>query len=146
MRAGPHRQPSLPRAGARRRRHKALRALSRAREDLVQTRVELANRLRAELERFWPGAAVVFKAIDSPIALAFLERYPSPLDARGLGEQRLAAFLARHAYSGRKTPTALLAKLRAAPQGRAGEAETEARRVIVLAYVAALKPIVAKIS
>ncbi len=31
---------------------KALRALSRAREDLVQTRVSLANQLRAELERF----------------------------------------------------------------------------------------------
>ena len=35
---------------------KALRALSRAREDLVRARVELANQLRAELERFWPGA------------------------------------------------------------------------------------------
>src|SRR3954467_2113203 len=53
---------------------KALRALSRAREDLVRTRVALANQLRAELERFWPGAAVIFDEIDSPIALAFLER------------------------------------------------------------------------
>jgi transposase len=33
---------------------KALRALSRAREDLVQTRVGLANQLRAELERCCP--------------------------------------------------------------------------------------------
>jgi transposase len=124
---------------------KALRALSRAREDLVATRVELANRLRAELERFWPGAAVTFDAIDGPIVLAFLERYPSPLDARGLGEQRLAAFLARHRYCGRKDPAELLAKLRGAPAGRAGEHEIEARRAIVLAHVAALKPIVAKI-
>jgi hypothetical protein len=31
----------------------------------------------------------------SPISLALLERYPSPADARGLGEARLAAFLAR---------------------------------------------------
>jgi transposase len=124
---------------------KALRALSRAREDLVATRVELANRLRCELERFWPGAALVFDAVDSPIALAFLERYPSPQDAHGLGAQRLAAFLARHRYSGRKQPTELLAKLRSAPEGRAGEHEIEARRAIVLAHVAALKPIVAKI-
>jgi transposase len=124
---------------------KALRALSRAREDLVATRVELANRLRAELERFWPGAALVFDAIDSPIALAFLERYPSPADAKGLGEQRLAAFLARHRYCGRKPPAELVAKLRAAPAGRAGDNEIEARRAIVLALVAALKPIVAKI-
>ena len=70
---------------------KALRALSRAREDLVGHRVALANELRAQLECFWPGAAHVFADIDSPIALAFLERYPSPADARGLGEQRMAA-------------------------------------------------------
>jgi len=125
---------------------KALRALSRAREDLVQARVELANQLRAELDRFWPGATVIFREIDSPIGLAFLARYPSPIDANGLGEKRLAAFLARHAYCGRKPADELLAKLRSAPQGRAGDAEIEARRAIVLALVAALKPIVAKIS
>lgn len=34
---------------------KALRALTRAREDLVSSKVALANELRAELERFWPG-------------------------------------------------------------------------------------------
>src|ERR1700674_4137471 len=32
---------------------KALRALTRAREDLVGTRTALTNQLRAELERFW---------------------------------------------------------------------------------------------
>jgi transposase len=125
---------------------KALRALSRAREDLVQTRVGLANQLRAELERFWPGAAQIFATVDSPIALAFLERYPSPIDAHSLGEKRLAAFLARYAYSGRRQPAELLAKLRSAPSGRAGESEIEARRAIVLALVAALKPIVGKIA
>jgi transposase len=125
---------------------KALRALSRARENLVQARVALANQLRAELERFWPGAAVIFAEIDSPIGLAFLARYPSPVDADKLGEKRLAAFLARHAYCGRKQPAQLLARLRDAPQGRAGEAEIQARRAIVLALVVALRPIVAKIS
>ena len=124
---------------------KALRALSRARGDLVQARVALANQLRAELERFWPAATMIFADVDSPIGLAFV-RYPSPSDATGLGEKRLAAFLARHAYCGRKQPAQLLAKLRDAPQGRAGEAEIEARRAIVLALVAALHPIVAKIS
>ena len=34
---------------------KALRALTRAREDLVGTRTALSNQLRAELARFWPG-------------------------------------------------------------------------------------------
>jgi transposase len=125
---------------------KALRALSRAREDLVEHRVALANELRAQLECFWPGAAKVFADVDSPIALAFLRRYPSPADAHVLGEQRMARFLARHHYCGRKTPRELLGRLRGAAQGRAGQLETEARRQIVLTLVAALEPIVARIS
>jgi len=36
---------------------KAIRALTRAREDLVQARTGIVNQLRAELERFWPRAA-----------------------------------------------------------------------------------------
>jgi transposase len=124
---------------------KALRALTRGREALVEQRVALCNRLRAELERFWPGAIAIFSDLDSPISLAFLERYPSPIDARALGEKRLAQWLARHHYSGRKRPTELLARLRAAPSGRAGELESDARRGIVLALVAALRPIVAQI-
>ena len=36
---------------------RALRALVRGRDDLVATRVQLANQLRSLLESFWPGAA-----------------------------------------------------------------------------------------
>lgn len=125
---------------------KALRALTRAREELVETRVALANALRAQLECFWPGAAAIFADIDSPIALAFLRRYPAPGDARGLGEQRLQRFLARHHYCGRRPARELLARLRAAADGRAGTLETEARRQIVLGLVAALQPLVAQIA
>lgn len=124
---------------------KALRALTRLHEDLVQTRVALANQLRAQLDAFWPGAAKIFAEIDSPIALAFLERYPSPGDAHGLGEKRLGAFLARHRYSGRKQPAELLAKLRTAPEGRAGELEQDARRQAVLSLVALLTTLVEQI-
>jgi transposase len=125
---------------------KALRALTRAREDLVEHRVALANELRAQLECFWPGATQIFAEIDSPIALAFLRRYPSPADARGLGEQRLERFLARHGYCGGRPARELLGRLRGAAHGRAGELETEARRQIVLALVAALEPLVARIA
>ena len=124
---------------------KALRALTRAREDLVQTKVALGNQLRAELERFWPGPVGLFTKLDSPVSLAFLERYPSPADARGLGEQRLAAFLARQHYAGRQKPAQLLTKLRRAPEGRVGEAELAARRALVLALVATLKSLLAQI-
>ncbi|MGN6169313.1 MAG: IS110 family transposase [Solirubrobacteraceae bacterium] len=124
---------------------KALRALTRAREDLVQARVALASQLRAELERFWPGPIGLFTDLDSPISLAFLKRYPSPIEASALGEQRMAAFLARQRYTGRQKPAQLLAKLRSAPEGRVGEAELAARRALVLTMVAAIKPLIAQI-
>jgi len=118
---------------------KALRAMTRAREDLVRTRTAVVNQLRAELERCWPGPLRLFSHMDSEILLAFLERYPSPVDARGLGIGRMEAFLRRERYSGRQKPAALLAKLRSAPQGRVGELELAARRQLVLTYVAMVR-------
>ena len=88
---------------------KALRALTRGREDLVGMRTALTNQLRAELERFWPGPLGLFTDLDSRISLAFLERYPSPADARGLGEAALGqGFLRARSYTGRKQPAELL--------------------------------------
>ena len=118
---------------------KALRALTRAREDLVGTRTALVNQLRAELGRFWPGPLGLFTDLYSRISLAFLERYPSPADARGLGEARLQQFLARERYTGSQKPAQLLAKLRRAPAGRVGELELGTRRQLVLALVATLR-------
>ena len=123
---------------------RALRALTRAREDLIQARVALANQLRAQLEASWPGA-LLFAHVDSPISLAFLRRYPSPADAKGLGAKRLAGWLARHGYSGRHAPEELIERMRQAPEGRAGELEAKARRAAVLALVATLEPIVAQL-
>jgi hypothetical protein len=102
-------------------------------------RTASSNQLRAELERFWPGPLGLFSKLTRAISLAFLERYPSPADARGLGEARLQAFLARQHYSGGQKPAQLLAKLRRAPQGRVGEFELATRRQIVLSLVATIK-------
>jgi len=125
---------------------KAIRALTRGREDLVGARTGLVNQLRAELERFWPGPLHLFSELHSQISLAFLERYPSPTDARGLGETRLAGFLARQRYSGRQKPAQLLAKLRAAPVGRVGERELATRRGLVRGLVAMIKQLNAQIA
>jgi transposase len=124
----------------------ALRALVRTRDDLVADRLGLANRLRALLDSFWPGAAAIFADIDSPIALAFLERYPSPEAAARLGEKRLAAFLARHHYSGRRPVAELLARLRTAAVGHAAEHESEAKAESVLALVGVLRALVERIA
>lgn len=123
---------------------RALRALVRARDDLVAERIALANQLRALLESFWPGAAAIFADVDSPIALAFLARYPTPQSAQHLGEKRLAAFLARHAYCGRRSAAELLDRLRRAPTGLAGEAESEAKGEVVRVLVTVMEPLVAQ--
>lgn len=121
---------------------KALRALVRTRDDLVAERCALANQLRSLLESFWPGAAVLFADVDSPIALTFLDRYPTPQTAARLGVKRLAAFLAQHAYCGRRTPDELLARLRSAPMPLAGEAEAEAKGELVRALATVLRTLV----
>lgn len=106
---------------------RALRALVRGRDDLVATRVQLANQLRSLLDSFWPGAVAIFADVDSPIALAFVERYPTPESASRLGPKRMAAFCAQHAYCGRRTAEELLARLHQAPIAGTGELEADAK-------------------
>jgi transposase len=125
---------------------KALRALVRGRDDLVGSRVALANQLGALLDSFWPGAAIIFADVASPIALAFVERYPTPEAAIRLGPRRLAGFLAQHRYCGRRSPEALLERLHAAPEGRAGEAESEAKGELVRALARTLQSLVGEIA
>ena len=124
---------------------KAIRALTRAREDLVAARTGIVNQLRAELERFWPGPLRLFSHMDAEILLAFLERYPSPADAHGLGVARMQAFLERERYSGGQHPTALMAKLRSAPRARVDELELAARRQLVLGFVQVVRTLNAQI-
>jgi transposase len=116
----------------------ALRTAARARGDLVEMRVAATNQLSALLDAHWPGAKAVFADVESPISLEFLTRYPTPASAAHLGEKRMAAFLVKHGYSGRRPAAELLARLRAAPAGTGREALSEALRDVVLAAVGVL--------
>lgn len=93
-----------------------LQALVRLRDDHVAARIAATNQLAALLGQHWPGAAAIFARLDSEITLDFLERYPTRQSTARLGEARLAAFLRRHSYCGRRSPSELLARLRQAPQ------------------------------
>jgi transposase len=93
-----------------------LQALVRLRDDHVAARVAATNQLAALLGQHWPGGAAIFARLDSEIALDFLERYPTSQSTARLGEARLAAFLRRHSYCGRRSPAELLVRLREAPQ------------------------------
>ncbi len=118
---------------------RALRTVVRSRDDLVEMRVAATNQLSAMLEAHWPGATAIFADVESPISLDFLTRYPTPAAARHLGGKRMTAFLVKHGYCGRKPAAGLLARMRQAPPGTAGDALTEALRDAVLALVAVLR-------
>jgi transposase len=121
-----------------------LRAHVRARKDLVETRVAVANQLRAYLRIVFPGVVGLFADLDSPISLRFLERFPSATRAAWLSEKRLGAWMRANGYCGRKTPAELYGHLVAAPAGLTGD-EGDARGAVTIAYVATLKTLRAQI-
>ena len=116
----------------------ALRVVSRTRSGLVEARVAAINQLSALLDAHWPGAKEVFADVGSSISLAFLTRYPTPAHAATLGEKRMAAFLTKHGYPGRRPAAQLLARLRAAPTGTTSAVVAEALRDAVVAQIGVL--------
>jgi len=118
---------------------KALRTVVRTRDDIVEMRVAATNQLSALLDDFWPGAKAIFADVESPISLAFLRRYPTAVTAAHLGEKRLAAFLTKHGYSGRRPASELLSRLRGAPTGTTDPVLAEALHDAVLALVTVLE-------
>lgn len=123
---------------------KALRALTRTRKDLVEARVALVNQLRAQLELCFPGAVGMFYELDSPMSIAFLRRYPTAVRAARMTEARLAAFLRRIGYCGRKPVAEMLARIRQAPEAGITEAESEARAACILALLDAIEKLNAR--
>jgi transposase len=121
-----------------------LRQTVRARGDLVEARVALANQLRAHLKLVFPGAVGLFADLDSPISLAFLTRFPTADKAAWLSRKRLGSWLSAQHYSGRTKTAVLLERLQSAPAGLAGDAGDAAGRT-TLALVDALKGICAQI-
>lgn len=121
-----------------------LRTHVRARKDLVETRVAVANQLRAHLRNVFPGVVGLFRDIDSPISLRFLERFSSATRASWLSEKRLGAWLRANGYCGRKTAAELHARLITAPAGITGD-DGDARGAITVAYVKILTALRAQI-
>jgi transposase len=116
-----------------------LRALSRTRKDLQKARVALCNQLAAQLERCFPGAVGLFADLHSPVAIAFLRRYPTSQTAAELTQARLAAFLRRIHYSGR-TPTAvLLERIQTAPAAAISPEHAAGRAICVAALLDAIQ-------
>src|SRR4051794_7446882 len=149
-----------------------LRALVRGRQDLVEVRVGLVNQLRHTLELAFPGAVGLFYDLHSPIARAFLRRFPTATEAGVLDEQAMTTWLRAEGYCGRTPPeteagvleeqarpaglraegcggrppaAALAARLRPAPPGLTG-AEAAARRHVTLALLSSIDAIEAQVA
>jgi len=115
-----------------------LRATCRARKDLVNTRVAVANQRRAHLQTTFPAGALLFADVDSGISLNFLTRFTHQGLADWLSPKRLTHWLRAVGYCGRTTPEQLHDRLLGAPRGPADD-NGVARAHITLAHVAALK-------
>lgn len=89
-----------------------LRALTRDRERLICNQRDVENQLRAIVLTFHPAVLQLFSSLDRDITLAFLRDYPTPEQAGRVGTARMAAFCARHGYSGRTRPELLVERLR----------------------------------
>ena len=89
-----------------------LRALTRDRERLIWNQRDVENQLRAVVQVYHPAVLHLFSSLDRDITLAFLRDYPTPAHAGRVGAARMAAFCARHGYSGRTRPEMLVERLR----------------------------------
>jgi transposase len=124
---------------------KALRALCRARKDLVETRVQTVNQLRSNLELTLPGAIGLFTKLDSAIALAFLRRFPTAVKASWLSSKRMAGWLSSVGYTGGVSAEVLYQRLVKAAPGVTGP-EGDARGRITVGLVATLETLNGEIS
>jgi len=123
---------------------RALRALCRARKDLVETRVQVLNQLRGNLELALPGAIGLFSKPDSKITLAFLRRFPTAEKVDWLSVKRFGSWLASMGYSGGVSAAVLFQRLTDAAPGLLG-AEGQARGRITLGLVTMIETLNAEV-
>jgi hypothetical protein len=73
----------------------AVKVLARAHQGLIWSRQRQVNQLRNTLREFYPAALAAFEDLDSPDAIAILERAPTPNRGRTLSQAKIASALRR---------------------------------------------------
>jgi transposase len=120
-----------------------LRALVRARKDLVEHRVAVANQLRAHLLLVLPAVVGLFSELDSPVSRAFIADYGTQDAVDRLDVEQFAAWLRARRYN-KKPAAVLIRQLHAAAAGTGGPAG-QALAGVTHAYLAALNTVVEQI-
>lgn len=65
---------------------------------ILTEQTRLNNQLISGLKQYYPVVLALFTKSNSPLSLAFLERYPTPQQAEALTMDDLATFLQEHSY------------------------------------------------
>ena len=78
---------------------------------LTRSIVQVTNRLRDGLWRYYPNAAHVFSSLDTQIALEFICAYPTPQPARALSFEAFRTFAQQHHYPRPKKLVSCYARL-----------------------------------
>lgn len=75
-----------------------LKHLTRGYNQLKKHQMRITNQLTHVLKQYYPTAIGLFAKLQSPIALTFLEAFPTPQAAQALSREALADFLHRQKY------------------------------------------------
>jgi transposase len=120
-----------------------LRALVRARRDLVGHRIAVLNQLRAHLLIAAPAVVGLFAELDSPVSRAFIADFGTQDRIDALGVEELAVWLRARRYTSKPAAVLLDVLHRAAPgvSGPAGHALAG----VTSAYLAALNTVIEQI-
>lgn len=82
---------------------RALHQLSLARRQAVDRRTGVISSLREVFELYYPVASKLFDDLSTPLALAFLKKWPDPLSLSRVRESTLVAFFHKHHSRSEKT-------------------------------------------
>jgi transposase len=89
-----------------------LQALSRDRQRVQHAKVACESRLRAVLDTYHPAPVHLFSELDRDITLEFIRAYPTPDQAKRIGQARMEGFCRRQHYSGRADPKVLVDRIK----------------------------------
>ena len=75
-----------------------LRQVTQAFDQLQRHQQRMTNQLRQVLKHYYPAAVGLFSQLHSPLSLAFLAAYPTPVAAQAASRAELQAFFERQRY------------------------------------------------
>ena len=90
-----------------------IRAVYRGREQLIRRRTQVLNQLNNNLKTYFPVAIGLFSGLQTQIARAFLETFPTQQEAQAASETELVTFFEAQGYTRTDKIPEKLARLRA---------------------------------